>query len=66
MSGLDVVAVGELNPDLGYLNGWPLETCGTWANACGALTVGRPGGSGAFAGRTEVEAFIRSQAGTGE
>ena len=50
---------------LGYLNGWPLETCATWANACGALTVGRPGGSGAFAGRTEVEAFIRSQAGTG-
>ena len=51
---------------MGYLSGWPLATCATWANACGALTVGLPGGSGAFAGRIEVEAFIRSQTQAGE
>jgi sugar/nucleoside kinase (ribokinase family) len=49
----------------GYLAGWPRATCLTWGNACGALTVGQAGGSGAFAGRADVERFIRSRAGTG-
>jgi sugar/nucleoside kinase (ribokinase family) len=50
----------------GYLDGWPRTTCLTWGNACGALTVGQAGGSGAFAGRADVERFIRSRAGTGD
>ncbi len=45
----------------GYLADWPLADCATWANACGAMTVGRPGGSGAFTSRSDVEAFIRSK-----
>ena len=44
----------------GWLAGWPIAECLVWGNACGALTVGRPGGCGAFANRLEVEAFIRS------
>lgn len=49
----------------GYLSGWPRETCLTWGNACGALTVGQAGGSGAFASRADVERFIRERTGTG-
>jgi sugar/nucleoside kinase (ribokinase family) len=49
----------------GYLAGWPRATCLTWGNACGAMTVRQPGGSGAFAGRADVERFIRSRAGAG-
>lgn len=45
----------------GRLARWPAQDCLRWGNACGALTVGRPGGSGAFTGRGDVEAFIRSQ-----
>lgn len=48
----------------GYLIGWPRATCLTWGNACGALTVGQAGGSGAFASRADVERFIKSGAGT--
>ncbi|HYL80234.1 MAG TPA: carbohydrate kinase family protein [Candidatus Acidoferrum sp.] len=43
----------------GWLAGWPISECLVWGNACGALTVGSPGGSGSFASREEVEAFIR-------
>ncbi len=32
-----------------------------WGNACGALTASRPGGSGAFSNRADVEAFIRAR-----
>ncbi len=49
----------------GYLGGWPRTACLTWGNACGALTVGQAGGSGAFASRADVERFLRSRAGTG-
>ncbi|OGB93630.1 MAG: hypothetical protein A2Z31_06025 [candidate division NC10 bacterium RBG_16_65_8] len=49
-----------------YLAGWSLADCATWANACGAMTVGRPGGSGAFPSRSEVEAFIRSKGRVGK
>jgi len=49
----------------GFLTGLPLAECAVWGNACGALTVAQPGGSGAFASRAEVEAFIRAQAGAG-
>jgi sugar/nucleoside kinase (ribokinase family) len=42
----------------GWLAGWPTPESLLWGNACGALTVGLPGGSGAFASRAEVEAFI--------
>jgi sugar/nucleoside kinase (ribokinase family) len=49
----------------GFLAGRPLAECATWGNACGALTVAQPGGSGAFASRLGVEAFIRAQAGAG-
>ena len=45
----------------GYLTGWPLAECATWANACGAMTVTRPGGSGAFKSRDDVQRFIRLQ-----
>jgi sugar/nucleoside kinase (ribokinase family) len=47
----------------GYLAGRPLADCATWANACGAMTVGQPGGSGAFKSREDVEGFIRSKGG---
>jgi sugar/nucleoside kinase (ribokinase family) len=50
----------------GYLTGRPLAECATWANACGAMTVGQSGGSGAFEGRSDVEAFIRSKRGIGD
>jgi len=43
---------------LGLLGGWPLATSARWANACGAMTAERPGGSGAFTSRDDVEAFI--------
>jgi sugar/nucleoside kinase (ribokinase family) len=46
----------------GFLAGWPLAESASWGNACGALTVAQPGGSGAFASRAEVEAFVRSKA----
>lgn len=49
----------------GYLAGWPRATCLTWGNACGAMTVRQPGGSGAFASRADVERFIRARAGAG-
>jgi len=42
----------------GHLAGWSLEECLAWGNACGALTASRPGGSGAFRCRNEVQAFI--------
>jgi sugar/nucleoside kinase (ribokinase family) len=45
----------------GYLSGWPLATCLTWGNACGAMTAARIGGSGAFANRADVERFIGSR-----
>jgi len=48
---------------LGYLAGWPSASCLTWGNACGAMTVRQSGGSGAFASRVDVEAFIRSKVG---
>jgi sugar/nucleoside kinase (ribokinase family) len=50
----------------GYLAGWPLKRCLTWGNACGAMTVGQPGGSGAFRSRADVEAFIRSRTRIGD
>ena len=43
-----------------YLTGRPLAECAAWGNACGALTAAQPGGSGAFASRAEVEAFIQT------
>jgi sugar/nucleoside kinase (ribokinase family) len=49
----------------GFLAGRPLAECAIWGNACGALTVAQPGGSGAFASRAEVAAFIQSKTGTG-
>ena len=49
----------------GFLAGRPLLECATWGNACGAMTVAQPGGSGAFASRLAVEAFIRSKARAG-
>jgi len=49
----------------GHLAGWSPLTCLTWGNACGALTVGQAGGSGAFACRADVEAFIQSRIGSG-
>ncbi len=45
----------------GRILGWPLPECLRWGNACGALTAGHPGGSGAFADRGSVEVFIRSR-----
>jgi sugar/nucleoside kinase (ribokinase family) len=42
----------------GFLADWPLATSLRWANACGAMTVGQPGGSGAFTSLADVEAFI--------
>jgi sugar/nucleoside kinase (ribokinase family) len=50
----------------GHLAGWPLATCLKWGNACGAMTVGQPGGSGAFRSRADVEAFMRSRVGSGD
>ncbi len=50
----------------GRLAGWPIAECLRWGNACGALTVGRPGGSGAFRNRAEVEDFIRMHMGTND
>ena len=50
----------------GWLAGWPVADCLVWGNACGALTVGCPGGSGAFASREEVESFIGRGAGAGD
>ena len=41
-----------------YLAGWTLPICARWGNACGAMTAARPGGSGAFSSRADVEAFI--------
>ena len=35
--------------------------CLRWGNACGALTAGHRGGSGAFSNRADVEAFIRAR-----
>jgi len=49
----------------GYLAGWPRVTCLAWGNACGAMTARQPGGSGAFASRADVEAFIQSRIGAG-
>lgn len=64
MGTLDVVTVGELNPDLilDGVAGLP-RLCLKWGNACGALTAGHRGGSGAFTSRADVEAFIRSRKG---
>lgn len=45
----------------GRLSGWPMSQCLAWGNACGALTAGHPGGSGAFSNRADVEAFIRAR-----
>ncbi len=42
----------------GRLVGRPLEECLVWGNACGAMTAGQAGGSGAFRSRDEVKAFI--------
>jgi sugar/nucleoside kinase (ribokinase family) len=50
----------------GYLAGRPLADCATWANACGAMTVGQPGGSGAFKSREDVEGFIQLKRGIGD
>lgn len=50
----------------GWLAGWPAPACLLWGNACGALTVGSPGGSGAFASSAEVEAFIGRGSGAGD
>jgi sugar/nucleoside kinase (ribokinase family) len=41
-----------------YLAGWTLPICTRWGNACGAMTAARPGGSGAFTSRADVEVFI--------
>jgi sugar/nucleoside kinase (ribokinase family) len=51
---------------LGMLSGWSPAECLRWGNACGAMTVSRPGGSGAFAGRSEVERFMQSATGAGD
>ena len=65
--GLAVGIVGRVGEDVfGYLAGWSRADCATWANACGAMTVGRPGRSGAFASRREVEAYIRSTKGAAD
>ena len=45
----------------GWLAGWPVAECLLWGNACGAMTVRSPGGSGAFERRVDVEEFIRSR-----
>ena len=54
--------------DAGYFFGWlagrPTQECLMWRNACGALTGGCPGGSGALENRGEIQAFIRSRAGS--
>lgn len=49
----------------GMLSGRPLPECLRWGNACGAITAARPGGSGAFTDRGEVERFMRSATGAG-
>jgi sugar/nucleoside kinase (ribokinase family) len=49
----------------GYCAGWTRATCLTWGNACGAMTVGQAGGSGAFATRADVERFIGSRVKSG-
>jgi hypothetical protein len=51
--------------DAGFLDGWlagaGLITCARRGNACGALTVARVGGSGAFDG-PRVAALLEQQA----
>ncbi|MBI4737276.1 MAG: carbohydrate kinase family protein [candidate division NC10 bacterium] len=46
----------------GRLSGLQPRLCLRWGNACGALTAGHRGGSGAFSNRADVEGLIRSQA----
>ncbi|MBI3084873.1 MAG: carbohydrate kinase family protein [candidate division NC10 bacterium] len=45
----------------GRLSGLQPRLCLRWGNACGALTSGHRGGSGAFSNRADVEGFIRSR-----
>ncbi|HSB78511.1 MAG TPA: sugar kinase [Candidatus Methylomirabilis sp.] len=50
----------------GWLADWTVAECLLWGNACGALTVCRPGGSGAFACGAEVVTFIGRGLGAGK
>lgn len=48
----------------GFLRGWlagePVETCCTWANACGAIVVSRHGCAPAMPTRDELQQFLNA------
>jgi len=58
---VDVTSAGDaFNAGFIYavLNGWELEECAQFANACGAIAVTKPGSSGILSDLQEVEEFL--------
>jgi sugar/nucleoside kinase (ribokinase family) len=45
------------------LNGWSLAETAVFANACGALSVSKPGSAGIISSAAEVKEFINARDG---
>ncbi len=58
---VDVTSAGDIfNAGFlyGYLNGWGLAETVKFANACGAMSVSKPGSAGIMSGVAEVKEFL--------
>jgi sugar/nucleoside kinase (ribokinase family) len=63
---VDVTSAGDIfNAGFlyGFLNGWSLAETAVFANACGALSVSKPGSTGIMSGTAEVKEFISARDG---
>jgi len=63
---VDVTSAGDIfNAGFlyGVLNGWGLAETVKFANACGAMSVSRPGSAGIMSGVAEVKEFLAAREG---
>jgi sugar/nucleoside kinase (ribokinase family) len=65
---VDVTSAGDIfNAGFlyGFLNGWSLAEAVRFANACGAMSVSKPGSAGMMSGFAEVKEFLTARDGEG-
>ena len=63
---VDVTSAGDIfNAGFlyGFLNGWSLTEAVKFANACGAMSVSKPGSAGIMSGFAEVKEFLTARNG---
>jgi len=63
---VDVTSAGDIfNAGFlyGFLNGWSLTEAVRFANACGAISVSKPGSAGIMSGFAEVKEFLATRDG---